>query len=53
MFVDNKQQLKIQGDHRSYVLEMFKGVPKVAPDDKEEIELLRISLKGTFSVLED
>ena len=29
------------------------GVPKVAPDDKEEIELLRISLKGTFSVLGD
>ena len=53
MFVDVKQQLKIQGGHRSYVLEMFKGVPKVALDDKEEIELLRISLKGTFSVLED
>ena len=53
LFVDVKQQLKIQGDHRSYVLEMFKGVPKVAPDDKEEIELLRISLKGTISVLED
>ena len=51
--MDVKQQLKIQGGHRSYVLEMFKRVLKVAPDDKEEIELLRISLKGTFSVLED
>ena len=53
MFVDVKQQLKIQGGYRSYVSELSKRVPEVAPDDKEAIELLRISPKGTFSVLED
>ena len=53
MFVDVKLQLKIQGGYRSYVSELSKRVPDVAPDDKEAIELLRISPKGTFSVLED
>ena len=32
---------------------MLKRVPEVAPDDEEQIELLRISLKGKLSVLED
>lgn len=32
---------------------MLKRVPEIAPDEEEQIELLRISLKGKLSVLED
>ena len=53
MSVDVKQQIKIRGGHRSCVSKLLKRVPQVAPDDKEQIELLRISLKGKLSVLED
>ena len=53
MSVDVKQQIKIRGGHRAYVSKLLKRVPEVAPDDEEQIELLRISLKGKLSVLED
>ena len=53
MSVDVKQQIKIRGGHRLRVSKLLKRVPQVAPDDKEQIELLRISLKGKLSVLED
>lgn len=35
------------------VSKLLKRVPEIAADDEEQIELLRISLKGKFSVLED
>ena len=50
MSVDVKQQIRIRSGHRAKLL---KRVPEVAPNDKEQIELLRISLKGNLSVLED
>ena len=53
MSVDVKQQIRIRGAHRAYVSKLLKRVPEVAPDDEEQIELLRISLKGKLSVLED
>ena len=53
MSVDVKQQIKIRGNHRTYVSKLLKWAPEVAPDDEEQIELLRISLKGKLSVLED
>ena len=53
MSVDVKQQIRIRGGHRAYVSKLLKRVPEVAPDDEEQIELLRISLKGKLSVLED
>ena len=53
MSVDVKQQIRIRGGHRAYVKKLLKRVPEVAPDDEEQIELLRISLKGKLSVLED
>ena len=53
MSVDVKQQIKIRGGHRAYVSKLLKRVPEVAPDDEEQIELLRIPLKGKLSVLED
>ena len=53
MSVDVKQQIRIRGAHRAYVSKLLKRVPEVAPDDEEQIELLRISLKGKRSVLED
>ena len=53
MSVDVKQQIKIRSGHRAYVSKLLKRVPEVAPDGEEQIELLRISLKGNLSVLED
>ena len=53
MSVDVKQQIRIRGAHRAYVSKLLNRVPEVAPDDEEQIELLRISLKGKLSVLED
>ena len=53
MSVDVKQQIKIRGGHRAYVSKLLKRVPEVAPDDEEQIELFRISLKGKLSVWED
>lgn len=53
MSVDVKQQIRIRGGHRAYVSKLLKRVPGIAPDDEEQIELLRISLKGKLSVLED
>ena len=53
MSVDVKKQTRIRGGHRAYVSKLLKRVPEVAPDDEEQIELLRISLKGKLSVLED
>ena len=53
MSVDVKQQIKIRGGHRAYVSKLLKRVPEIAPHDEEQIELLRISLKGKLSVLED
>ena len=53
MSVDVKQQIKIRRGHRAYVSKLLKRVPEVAPDGEEQIELLRISLKGNLSVLED
>ena len=50
MSVDVKQQIRIRGAHRAYVSKLLKRVPEVAPDDEEQIELLRISLKETFSI---
>ena len=50
MSVDVKQQIRIRGAHRAYVSKLLKRVPEVAPDDEEQIELLRISLKGKRSV---
>ena len=51
--VDVKQQIRIRGGHRAHVSKLLKRVSEVAPDDEEQIELLRISLKGKLSVLED
>ena len=42
-----------EGGHRAHVSKLLKRVSEVAPDDEEQIELLRISLKGKLSVLED
>ena len=53
MSVDVKQQIRIRGGHRAYVSKLLKRVPEVASDDEEQIELLRISLKGKLSVLKD
>ena len=53
MSVDVKQQIRIRGGHRAHVSKLLKRVSEVAPDDEEQIELLRISLKGKLSVLED
>ena len=51
--MDVKQQIRIRGGHRAHVSKLLKRVSEVAPDDEEQIELLRISLKGKLSVLED
>ena len=51
--MDVKQQIRIRGGHRVHVSKLLKRVSEVAPDDEEQIELLRISLKGKLSVVED
>ena len=51
MAVDIKQQIKIRDGHRSYVSKLLKRVSEFNQDDKEQIEMLRISLKGKLSVL--
>ena len=48
--VDVKQQIRIRGGHRAHVSKLLRRVSEVAPDDEEQIELLRISLKGKLSV---
>jgi len=53
MSLDVKQQFRIRGGHRAYVSKLLIRVPEIAPDVEEQIELLRISLKGKLSVLED